>query len=110
MFGCHVANGDVATGIRMTKGHGGGGSDIVVLGGGRSVVVVVVPPCKLLLSFCIVVSKIGWEEGGMGTYHCDNITTTNDEIVIIRRLVATSLTATWHLALHRVDVAGARSG
>jgi hypothetical protein len=37
-----------------------------------------------------LVSKIGWEEGGMGTYHCDDITTTNDEIIIIRRLVAIS--------------------
>jgi hypothetical protein len=39
------------------------------------------------------------------------MTTTNKDIVVvlIRRLVATSPTATWHLAFHRFDVAGARS-
>jgi hypothetical protein len=41
---------------------GGGGTDVVVLGGGRSVVV---PWREWLPWFRVMVSKEGWEEGGM---------------------------------------------
>jgi hypothetical protein len=58
-FGCHVAIGDVAPGIRMKKSYGRA-RGVVVLSGGRSVIVVVVP------WFCVMVSMVGWEEGGMG--------------------------------------------
>jgi hypothetical protein len=61
------------------------------------VVVLVLLLCELLLSFRVVVSKLGWEEVEWGTYRCHNITTTmNDDIIAIRRLVATLLAVTWH--------------
>ena len=46
------------------------------------------------MCWVVPVSEIGWDEGG-GTHQT---TTTNDDIdVVVRRLVATSLSATWHL-------------
>jgi hypothetical protein len=59
----------------------GGGTGIIVIGGGHSMVVLVLASCELLPSFRVVVSKVGWEEVGWGTYYCHNITTmTNDEM------------------------------
>ena len=43
------------------------------------------------MCWVVPVSKMGWD----GVTH--QTTTTNDDIVIVRRLVATSLSATWHL-------------
>jgi hypothetical protein len=45
---------------------GGGGTGIIVLSVGRSVVVLVLLLCESLPLFRVVVSKVGWEEGGMG--------------------------------------------
>jgi hypothetical protein len=42
------------------------GGGVVVLGGGCSVIVVVMPWCESLPWFCVMVSKVGWEEDGMG--------------------------------------------
>ena len=48
------------------------------------------------MCWVVPVSKIGWNEGG-GTHQT---TMTNDNInVVIRRLVATSLPAAWHLQM-----------
>jgi hypothetical protein len=90
----------------MKKSFRGAGG-VVVLGGGRSVIVVVVP------WFCVMVSMVGWEEGGMGyiplSQYKQQRRTTNNVVVLVRRLDATSLTVTWHLASHRVNVARTRS-
>ena len=42
------------------------------------------------------VSEIGRDEAG-GTYHCDSIK--NNDIVVVRCLLATLLSATWHLQI-----------
>jgi hypothetical protein len=56
---------------------------------------------------------VGWEESGMGyislSLHKQGRRMANDDDVLVHRLVAMSLTAMWHLVLHRVDVASARS-
>jgi hypothetical protein len=45
------------------------------------------------------VSEVGGKDGGLGAHHCVIMeTTTNDDnFVVVRRLVATSPSATWHL-------------
>ena len=45
------------------------------------------------MCWLVPISKMGWDEGGV----THQTTTMNDDIVIVRRLVATSLSATWHL-------------
>jgi hypothetical protein len=108
-FGCHVAIGDVAPGIHMKKSYRGAGG-VVPLGGGRSMIVVFVPWFCVMVS---MVSMVGWEEGGMGSIPLSQYKQqrrmTNDVVVLVRRLDATSLTVMWHLASHHVDVARARS-
>jgi hypothetical protein len=45
----------------------------------------------------LAVSEAGWDEGGSYLHRCNNNKTTmNDDIVVVRRLVATSLPVTWH--------------
>ena len=46
----------------------------------------------------VIISKIGWNDG-VHTMNDSMNTTTNGHIVIVRHLVATSCSATWHLHL-----------
>jgi hypothetical protein len=92
----------------------GGGTGVVVIGGGRSVVVLVLASCEWLPTFHVMVSKVGWEEVGWGTYCCHNITTmTNNEMSLFivwwprrwqRRGTLHSVASTWQ-ALIPGDVA-----
>jgi len=56
--------------------------------------VVVVPRRRSVVILCL--SKVSWEEQGMGVTHHGLLTTTTNDVVV-RRLVATSPSATWHL-------------
>jgi len=56
--------------------------------------IVVVPRRQSVIIQCL--SKVSWEEQGMGVTHHGLLTMTTNNI-IIHRLVATSLSVTWHL-------------
>jgi hypothetical protein len=45
----------------------------------------------------LTVSEVGWDEGGCTYFHVIIMKTMTNDIVVVHRLVATSLSVTWHL-------------
>jgi len=72
---------------------------IVVLSFSRHCAVLSSLPSHVIMPRVILyLSKVGWEEWGMRGAHRGVLATTTNDVVVCR-LVATSLTATWHLGL-----------